>query len=182
MGIALPTLGTQLDIVDKAIKDAAMNELIKILDIPPCHKTGELDLPNLPHGAQTCSAGFSFYAPSGYNFKGIVEAGKAGGMFNLKSTARAIGFCGAYDYQRMVVSPGEFTYIEAYTPVSNIDVGTYMEGAGWSRDYTHLIANVLFAHLVGSKNAGPITGAFSTSYNTYLGWDLAAGGVNPTCH
>ena len=111
-----------------------------------------------------------------------VRTGKAGGKWNVNSWTRAVGHCGTYDYQRSIVSPGEFIYIQAYTPVSNINVGAYMEGAGWSRDWTHLIANVVYAHLKKTKNRGPITGSFEPSYNTYLGWDLANEGVNPTCH
>jgi hypothetical protein len=182
-GTAMPTLGTQLDIQDDNSAWVVLGNYEAGVLYPPCAKIGQILLPNLPPNAQTCSIeGFEFSAPPGYNLREIVAAGKAGGKWNPNSWARAVGQCGTYDYQRMIVSPGKYNWIQGYVNVGNIGVGAYLEGAGWSRDWAHVIANVVYAHLKRTKNAGPITGAIDPSYFTYLGWDFANEGSNPTCN
>jgi RHS repeat-associated protein len=135
---------------------------------------------SIPPGAESCgSSGLSFIAPSGWNPNQIVVAGMDGGNGNnLSSIAamnRAVGHYGTYDYQRSRDVAGNTTFYSAYTPVSNMSVGAYLYGAGYSLDDALKIAGA-FASVMSSNAGDPKQRAF-----TILGYNIAAGNAGYMC-
>jgi hypothetical protein len=129
----------------------------------------------LPPNAQTCTGmGKQFYAPPQFNLSNVTAAGQAGGRFNLSAMNSAVGHFGTFDYQR-VGTPSSFTFYSGYTPVSNIDVGAYLYGAGFSQSQAGMISNT-FASLF-SKNAGDPNQAIYRN----LGYQMAAGKGSYSC-
>lgn len=104
-----------------------------------------------------------------------MAAGKAAGK-DAPATWAALGHCGTYDYQRARNSAGKLVFYDDYTPVSNVNVGAFLNGEGWSKDMALLIAR-LAAHGISSNGANSTKALY-----TGLGYDLAATGGNPTCH
>src|SRR5271168_2531030 len=102
----------------------------------------------LPPGAQSCSAIFNFHAPPGFDLNAIIAAGRAGGA-NPFAALRAVGHGGTFDFQRSV-SGGNTTFYSGYTDASNIAVGAYLYGAGFSNGQASFISNS-FANTMSSN-------------------------------
>jgi len=129
----------------------------------------------LPKDAQNCTGmDKQFYAPPQFNLSQVAAAGKAGGPLNLAAMNRAVGHFGTFDYQR-VGNLASFTFYSGYTPVSNIDVGAYLFGAGFSESQAGAISNV-FADLF-SNNAGDPNQQIYRN----LGYEIAAGKGSYSC-
>ncbi len=129
----------------------------------------------LPPNALTCTGmGRQFYAPSGYNLSNVVAAGSAGGKLNIFAMNRAVGHFGTFDYQR-AGTPSSFTFYRGLTPVSNMDVGAYLYGAGFTQSQAGTVSNT-FADLF-SSNAGDPNQAIYRNF----GYQLAASGGSYTC-
>ena len=128
----------------------------------------------LPPGAQSCSAILNFNAPPGFDLNAIIAAGRAGGS-NPFAALRAVGHNGTFDFQRSS-SGGNTTFFSGYTDASNIAVGAYLYGAGFSNGQASFIANS-FASTMSSNAGSPQQSDYRN-----LGYDLAAAGWNPSCH
>jgi RHS repeat-associated protein len=128
----------------------------------------------LPPGAQSCSAIFNFHAPPGFDLNAIIAAGRAGGA-NPFAALRAVGHNGTFDFQRSS-SGGNTTFYSGYTDASNIAVGAYLYGAGFSNGQASFISNS-FANTMSSNAGSPQQSDYRN-----LGYDLAAAGWNPSCH
>jgi hypothetical protein len=128
----------------------------------------------LPPGAQSCSAIFNFHAPPGFDLNAIIAAGRAGGA-NPFAALRAVGHGGTFDFQRSV-SGGNTTFYSGYTDASNIAVGAYLYGAGFSNGQASFISNS-FANTMSSNAGSPQQSDYRN-----LGYDLANAGWNPSCH
>lgn len=127
----------------------------------------------LPSNAETCSAMLQFNAPPGFDINTIAAAGKAGGL--LKAGA-AVGHYGTFDFQRVRDNAGNTTFYAGYTQASNIAVGAYMYGAGYSGATANTIAN-LYGLLTLSSNSLQRNNAVYINF----GYDLAQAGWNPSC-
>lgn len=142
--------------------------------VPP--KTGTFTMAFLPKRPYlSCSVGGqSFYAPRQFNIKTIEAAGRAK-PYDLVAANAAVGHYGTFDYQRSVDSAGSTTFYRGFTPVSNFDVGVYMQSAKFPQWATSLIANIFAA--AKSSNAGdPAQGSYRN-----LGYNTAAAGQVPAC-
>jgi RHS repeat-associated protein len=129
----------------------------------------------LPPNALTCTGmGRQFYAPPQFNLSNVVAAGRAGGKLNIFAMNRAVGHFGTFDYQR-AGTPSSFTFYKGLTPVSNMDVGAYLYGAGFTQSQAGTVSNT-FADLF-SSNAGDPNQAIYRNF----GYQLAAGGGSYTC-
>jgi RHS repeat-associated protein len=128
----------------------------------------------LPPGAQSCSAIFNFHAPPGFDLNAIIAAGRAGGA-NPFAALRAVGHGGTFDFQRSI-SGGNTTFYSGYTDASNIAVGAYLYGAGFSNGQASFISNS-FANTMSSNAGSPQQSDYRN-----LGYDLANAGWNPSCH
>jgi hypothetical protein len=127
----------------------------------------------LPSNAQACSTntGVNFNAPPGFSVSNIAANGRTNGLLGASA---AVGQGGYYDFQRVKV--GSTTqYFPGYTPVSNIAVGAYLQGAGVPQWLGGAISNTYA--LVKSSN-GP-TGQQATFRN--LGFSLASGKATYSC-
>jgi hypothetical protein len=162
-GVAIPALGTQIDVLSRFRSSQCTVDVIR-------------DLPSDAQSCSTSTSALSFYAPPGYDLYKVVAAGKAGGKFNLFAAWAAVGFCGTYDYQRSSDGAGKLIFYRGYQPVSNVNVGAYLYGTGWSRQTANIIAET--AASLESSNVGDPSKALYTN----LGYDMAAAGVSPTCH
>jgi len=130
----------------------------------------------LPSNALSCNGmGHAFYAPPGFSLKTIVAAGLAGGKFNLSAMNNAVGHNGTFDFQRVQDAAGNTTFYSGYTPVSNIAVGAYMYGAGYTSFGAAAIANT-FARFNSSNPGDPQQSLFRN-----LGYDVAAGKGSASC-
>jgi hypothetical protein len=126
----------------------------------------------LPIGAPSCP-GQNFFLPSGFNMDAIVAAGRAGGL-SPSSALSAVGHYGTFDFQRQKTVFGTVFYT-GYTNASNIAVGAYLYGAGFSELGASLVSNS-FA-LTMSSNAGDP----AQSYYRNLGYETAASGKGLSC-
>ena len=144
------------------------------LGLCPAPNKPEFTKRYLPPNAQTCSAILQFYAPPGFNLDQIVAAGKAGGK-NPFAALAAVGQYGTFDFQRSRDSAGNTTFYSGYTSVSNVAVGAYLYGAGFSDAQATFISNTYAS--AKSSNAG----ASQQAVYRNLGYDLAAAGWNPSC-
>jgi|GEM_PF-6490491 len=94
--------------------------------------------PMIPSGAVTLHSGSgqAFYAPLTANLPAVLDAGQANGPYNISGIKRDIGQYGPYDYQRNQgqgnLAPARNIFQPALTDLSNISVGTYMRGAGFT--------------------------------------------------
>lgn len=68
-------------------------------------------------------------APPGFNVGNIAANGRTNGLLGARAAVAQFGY---YDYQRKVVAPGQFIFYWGYTPVANIAVGAYLQGAGYA--------------------------------------------------
>jgi RHS repeat-associated protein len=84
-----------------------------------------------PANAVSCttSTGVTFLAPPGFSISNIAANGATNGWSGKEA---AVGQFGYYDYQRYVTGPNTFNYFYRYTPVANIAVGAYLQGAGYA--------------------------------------------------
>jgi RHS repeat-associated protein len=139
---------------------------------PPATKNVRFTKLYLPANAQKCSAMLQFYAPPNFNLQAIVNAGRSNG---LRGAGAAVGQYGTFDFQRARDSAGNTLFYSGYTPVANVAVGAYLQGAGVSRDAASLISNT-YAFFNSSNGAT----AEQEEYRT-LGWDLANAGWSPLC-
>jgi RHS repeat-associated protein len=128
----------------------------------------------LPPGAQNCSAILNFNAPPGFNLNAMIAAGRTGGL-NPFAALAAVGHNGTFDFQRSS-SGGNTTFYSGYTDASNIAVGAYLYGAGFSNGQASFISNS-FANTMSSNAGSPQQSDYRN-----LGYDLAAAGWNPSCH
>ena len=76
---------------------------------------------------------------------------------------------------KQVFSQGTTTFYSGYTPVSNMAVGAYMYGAGYSSWLMNVIAGT-YAATMSSNGGDP-----DQSLYWNVGHDLAAGGLSPSC-
>ncbi len=129
----------------------------------------------LPGDALSCDGmGRQFYAPPQFDLGLVQAAGRAGGMFNGSAMRAAVGQFGRFDYQRSG-TPSNFNFFADYTPVSNVAVGAYLQGAGYSESWASLVSNTYAAFK--SSNAGdPRQTIFRN-----LGFELAAGKGSYSC-
>jgi RHS repeat-associated protein len=97
----------------------------------------------IPKNALICtSGGASFYAPPSFNPQEIQNDGAAEGpIIGLLDAGRAVGYAGAFDFQRMHNASGGVTFFSAYTKASNFAVGLYVAGAGYNSLEASAIAN-----------------------------------------
>jgi hypothetical protein len=128
----------------------------------------------LPPGAQSCSAIFNFHAPPGFDLNAIIAAGGAGGA-NPFDALRVVAHGGTFDFQRSI-SGGNTTFYSGDTDASNIAVGAYLYGAGFSNGQASFISNT-FANAMSSNAGSPQQSDYRN-----LSYDLAAAGWNPSCH
>jgi hypothetical protein len=127
----------------------------------------------LPSNAQTCSAILQFPAPPGFDLNKIVKAGRAGGLLHAGT---AVGHSGTFDFQRVTDSAGNTTFYSGYTQASNIAVGAYLYGAGYSEGNADRVAN---AYSLATRSSNALGRNQRT--NIDLGYDLAKAGWNPSC-
>jgi RHS repeat-associated protein len=127
-----------------------------------------------PATAVLCSTstGVTFYAPPGFSVSNTAANGATNG---LSGAAAAVGQFGYYDYQRYVTEPGSFNFYYGYTPVANIAVGAYLNGAGLSPAVGSLISNT-YAAFNSSNGATAQQAQFRN-----LGFALASGKATYTC-
>jgi hypothetical protein len=118
--------------------------------------------------------GRQFYAPSQFNLSSVVAAGRAGGRFNIFAMNSAVGHFGTFDYQRSG-TPSSFTFYKGFTPVSNMDVGAYLYGAGFTQSQAGTVSNT-FADIFSSNAGDPDQATYRN-----FGYQLAAGGGSYTC-
>lgn len=128
----------------------------------------------LPPNAQKCSAILQFNAPPGFDLNQVAAAGQTGG-YSPSAALNAVGQYGTFDFQRSRDSAGNTTFYSGYTAASNVAVGAYLYGAGFSRDEAGLISNT-YALAKSSNTGDPNQATFRT-----LGYDMAAAGWNPSC-
>ena len=146
-----------------------------ILPVPGFSASSNPNRLFLPPDAQSCiGMGKQFYAPPQFNLNNVIAAGQAGGRLNLFAMNRAVGHFGTFDYQR-VGAPSSFTFYKGYTPVSNIDVGAYLYGAGFSQSQAGLISNT-FADLFSSNAGDPGQAVYRN-----FGYQMASGKGGYTC-
>lgn len=126
----------------------------------------------LPPGARRCLAILPFNAPPEFDLNAIVAAGKAGGLLHADAS---VGHYGTFDFQRVRDSAGNTIFYSGYTDASNIAVGAYLYGAGYSEEDASTIANT-FALWMSSNAGSPQQAVYRN-----LGYDLAAAGWSPTC-
>ena len=89
---------------------------------------------------------------------------------------QAVNHYGTYDYQRSRDAARNTTFYSAYTPVSNISVGAYLYGAGYSLSGAISLATTA-AYLIDASNAGdPALAQYWT-----LGYNMAAQNVGYLC-
>jgi RHS repeat-associated protein len=134
---------------------------------------------SVPRDAQACnSSGKSFYAPPNWDINAIIAAGMDGGKLpgGLSAMNQAVNHYGTYDYQRSRDAARNTTFYSAYTPVSNISVGAYLYGAGYSLSGAISLATTA-AYLIDASNAGdPALAQYWT-----LGYNMAAQNVGYLC-
>lgn len=121
-----------------------------------------------PPNSQTFTApnGQTFLAPTGTDFRKIYDAGKANGTLGINA---AVGHYGTFDFQRNA-GAGKLsanTFYPAYTDASNYAVGIYMNGAGYSLQGTHEVAEI-FARMFSSNSGSPGQTQWQTN-----GWNAA---------
>ena len=73
-------------------------------------------------------------------------------------------------------SSGNTIFYSGYIDASNIAVGAYLYGAGFSNAEASFISNT-FANTMSSNAGSPEQADYRN-----LGYDLAAAGWNPSCH
>ena len=124
---------------------------------------------------QICAVGkTSFPAPYTFDVTKIEAAGHANGLNPFAINAN-VGQYGTFDFQRSRDSAGNTTFYSGFTPVSNFNVGVYMQSAGYSRLATSAIANG-FALLRSSNVGDPAQAQYRN-----LGYDTVANGKTPFC-
>ena len=127
----------------------------------------------LPPNAQSCSTntGANFNAPPGFSVSNIAANGQTNG---LSGAGAAVGQGGYYDFQRSQV--GSTTqFFPGYTPVANIAVGAYLQGAGVPQWMGSLISNT-YAFFNSSNGATAQQAQFRN-----LGFSLASGKAAYSC-
>ncbi len=131
----------------------------------------------IPKNALICtSGGVTFYAPQSFNPNEIQNAGAAEGPVNgLLDAGRAVGYRGAYDFQRVTNASGGFTFVSAYTNASNFAVGLYLTGAG----YGNSLVGAAISNGYSVGNAGHFSSADAAAYRN--AGIVSANGAGVTC-
>jgi hypothetical protein len=128
---------------------------------------------NVPANALLCRTrgGAAFYAPPNFNLNAIVSAGRAGG-WNPAAALSAVRHYGTFDFQREGGGLTGTLFVSAYTNASNVAVGAYLYGAGFSQQDADNIANGFAGVSMMSSNAG------DPNQNTYrnAGYQAASEG------
>jgi RHS repeat-associated protein len=127
----------------------------------------------LPPNAQSCSTntGVNFNAPPGFSVSNIAANGQTNGLSGARA---AVGQGGYYDFQRFQV--GSTTqFFPGYTPVANIAVGAYLQGAGVPQWMGSAISNT-YAFFKSSNGATAQQAQFRN-----LGFSLASGKATYSC-
>jgi RHS repeat-associated protein len=126
----------------------------------------------VPPKAKRCTAGkASFLAPPDFDPNGIISSGFWGGLLMAKFRVAQFG---TYDFQR--VDSEKYTiFYSQYTPVSNVAVGLYLYGAGFSRGKAADISNS-YARKNSSNGATDTQAGYRN-----LGYDIAEGKVKLEC-
>jgi hypothetical protein len=126
-----------------------------------------------PANAVPCSTstGANFMAPPGFSVSNIAANGATNG---LSGAGGAVGQFGYYDYQRYATGSGNFNFYYGYTPVANISVGAYLQGAGYAWA-SSAISNT-YAAFNSSNGATAQQAQFRN-----LGIALASGKATYTC-
>ncbi len=104
----------------------------------------------------------------------LVQSLPNGATNGLSGADNAVGQFGYYDYQRYDTGQGEFNFYYGYTPVANIAVGAYLQGAGYA-SMSSAISNTYAAF----KSANGAT-AQQAQFRD-LGIDLASGKATYSC-
>ena len=127
----------------------------------------------LPPNALVCSTniGVNFNAPPGFSVSNIAANGQTNGLWGAGA---AVGQGGYYDFQRSQV--GSTTqFFPGYTPVANIAVGAYLQGAGVPQWIGSAISNT-YAFFKSSNGATAQQAQFRN-----LGFSLASGKATYSC-
>ena len=128
--------------------------------------------PNPDNAVQcTTSTGIKFMAPPGFSISNIAANGATNG---LSGATAAVAEFGYYDYQRYVTGPGTSNFYYKYTPVANIAVGAYLEGAGYGWASSAISNTYATIHSANGPTA-------QQAQFRNLGRDLASGKVTYTC-
>jgi RHS repeat-associated protein len=125
-----------------------------------------------PNSKQCFAGGRGFRAPNDFNPPAIVRAGSASGLSGAKAN---VGHYGTYDFQRQG-GPSNTTFYSQYTAVSNLAVGLYLAGAGYSRGAANTISDS-FATAFSSNGATSEQNVFRN-----LAFDITEGKANITCY
>jgi len=126
-----------------------------------------------PANAVPCSTstGVNFLAPPGFSVSNIAANGATNGWSGKEA---AVGQFGYYDYQRYVTGSNTFNFYYRYTPVSNIAVGAYLQGAGYA-----WAAGAISDAYAWTHSANGATAQQAQFRN--LGISLASGKATYTC-
>jgi hypothetical protein len=127
----------------------------------------------LPSNVLNCSTntGVNFNAPPGFSVSNIAANGQTNGLLGAGG---AVGQGGYYDFQRVQVG-ATTQFFPGYTPVSNIAVGAYLQGAGVPQWLGSTISNT-YAFFRSSNGATPQQAQFRN-----LGYALASGKATYSC-
>ena len=126
----------------------------------------------VPRNALLCTSGKnSFYAPPSFNPNKIIQDGQIGG---LSDAGRAVGYAGAFDFQRMSNASGGETFFSAYSNASNFAVGLYLAGGGYNSGLASVISNGY-----SLLNSGHFGTAAAATYRT--AGIAAAAGAGVSC-
>jgi hypothetical protein len=126
-----------------------------------------------PANAVPCSTstGVNFLAPPGFSVSNIAANGATNGWSGKEA---AVGQFGYYDYQRYVTGSNTFNFYYRYTPVANIAVGAYLQGAGYA-----WAAGAISDAYAWTHSANGATAQQAQFRN--LGISLASGKATYTC-
>ena len=137
---------------------------------PTIGRTGIRYKKRPPNAVKCTGGGVSFYAPPNYSVKIPVAAGRKGGFWGLGQ----VGQFGSLDYQRNGTR-ASFDFYSDYTPVSNVNVGAYLYGAGLDKGQTDMIGHA-YGTLMSSNAGDPNQQKF---WN--VGWSMANSGGDFSC-
>ena len=115
-----------------------------------------------------------FFAPLTFSVGKIAEAGRAAGP-NPIAVGSSVGHYGTFDVQRSVDSKGNTIIHDPFVKASNVAVGAYMSGAGYTKTGAGIVSDT-FATLFSKNKGDPNQKAFRD-----FGYDTAAAGRELQC-